>query len=246
MKFIEKGHSYITDSGEEYTSVTGLIKQYEKKKDWQEIAEKYAKKHKKDVEQVQAEWREEGRKAIEKGVNYHNKMESEYVARGSVTIGEKVYEVIPSPMEDGVKVAIPLKLSDGIYPEIIVYSDKYKVSGQADLVEVLDGVINIKDYKTSKEIKTESYKHWKTGHEMLLPPLGHLMNCNFVTYALQLNIYMYLLKSHNRKLKIGDMIIHHIKIDEDKVDLIPYLVPNLQKEARVLLEHHYEVLKYAF
>ncbi len=105
-----------------------------------------------------------------------------------------------------------------------------------------DGIIHVVDYKTSKEIKTESYKHWKNGHEMLLFPLGHLMNCNFTTYSLQLNIYMYLLKTHNVKLKVGDMEIHHIKDDE----LIVYKVPDLQKEARTLLEHHYEQLKYSF
>lgn len=242
MRFIDETHSYITDAGEKYISVTTLIKQYEKKKNWQEIAEKYAKKNKKSVEEVQEAWKEEGRKAIEKGLAYHAKMESEYVDRGSVVIDGKEYPVVSSPLENGVKMAIPLKLDDGVYPEIIIYSDKYKISGQADLVEVLDGKINIKDYKTSKEIKTESYKHWRTGHEMLLFPLNHLMNCNFVTYSLQLNIYMYLLKTHNRKLDIGQMEIHHVKDDET----IVYPVPDFQRESKILLDHYYEQLKYEF
>lgn len=242
MRYIDSSHSYVTEYGESYLPVTQLIKQYEPRKNWQEIAEKYAKKHKKTTEQVQAEWKEEGRKAIEKGLHFHDKMERLYVDRGSWEVDGVEYKVIHSPIIDDVKVAIPLKLEDGIYPEIIIYSDKYKISGQADLVEVAKGKMNIKDYKTSKEIKTESYKHWRTGHEMMLFPLSHLMNCNFYQYALQLNIYMSLLKSHNRKLKVGQMEILHVK--DENVTVYP--VPNLQKEAKTILEHYYENQKYAF
>lgn len=242
MKYIDSNHSYTNDDGESYVSVTSLIKKYEPIKDWQEIAEKYAKKHKKAVEEVQASWKEEGRKAIEKGVAYHSKMETEYIDKKEIGIDGKFYTVVPTPMLDGVKFAIPLKLENGIYPEIIVYSDKYKIAGQADLVEVLDGLVNIKDYKTSKEIKKESHKHWRNGHEMMNFPLNHLMNCNFYQYSLQLNIYMYLLKLHNRKLNIGTMEICHVKDEET----ISYIVPDLQREARTLLEHHYETLKYSF
>lgn len=242
MKFIEQSHTYISPEGEQYLGVTSLIKQYEPKKDWDEIARAYAKKHKKTQEEVQAGWKEEGRKSIEKGVSYHAKMESEFVVKGEVDIDGKIYKVVPSPMEEGIKMAIPLSLEEGVYPEIIIYSNKYKVSGQADLVEIANGKINIKDYKTSKEIKKESYKHWRKGHEMMLFPLGHLMNCNYNQYALQLNIYMSMLKAHNRNLKQGDMLIYHVKDNET----IIYKVPNLQKEAKILLEHHYEQLKYSF
>lgn len=245
MKFIEQPHSYITDHGESYLSVTALIKRYEHKKDWDEIATKYAKKHKLDVADVKAAWKEEGRASIEKGIEYHSKKEHEYISQGRIQINGKEYEVVPSPIEDGVKLAIPLKLADGIYPEIIIYSDKYKISGQADLVEVLDGQINIKDYKTVKKIERESYKGWKDRRpyqEMLLYPVSHLMACKYFTYALQLNIYMYLLKTHNPKLKVGDMEIHHVK--DNELEIIP--VPNLQKEARTILEHYYEGQRYEF
>lgn len=242
MKYIDSNHTYVNDNGEQYLPVTALIKKYEPFKDWQLIATKYAYKHKKTIDEVQAAWKEEGRKAIEKGIAYHSLMEKEYVDKGSINIDGNNYDVITCPIEDGVKMAIPLKLEDAIYPEIIVYSDKYKVSGQADLIEVVKGVINIKDYKTSKEIKLESHKNWRTGYEMMKFPLSHLMNCNFYQYALQLNIYMYLLKSHNRKLKIGTMEIYHVKDEET----IPYTVPNLQKETKILLDHYHESLKYSF
>lgn len=235
MKYVDSNHSYTNDKGESYLSVTSLIKRYTPEKNWQEIAEKYAKKHKKNVEEVQAAWKEEGRKAIEKGITFHSKMENLYIEKGEIEIGDKVYKVVSNPLVDGVKMAIPLALQDSVYPELIIYSDKYKISGQADLVEVIDGIISVKDYKTSKEIKKESHKHWKYGHEKMLFPLNNLMNCNFSHYSLQLNIYMLLLKAHNRKLKVGSMEIQHVKDDE----VIVYEVPNMQKEAKAILEHHY-------
>lgn len=236
MKYFDDGHFYLNDNGDRYTSVTQVIKKYEPKKDWEAITEAYAKKHKKSVAEVRQMWDEERDKAIKKGNDFHLKMETEYVDRGEFEINGVKYKVVHSPIIDGVKMAIPLKLESGIYPELIVYSHKYKVSGQADLVEVIDGFINIKDYKTSKEIKKESYKHWRNGYEMLEFPLSHLMNCNFNIYSLQLNIYMNLLKTHNPKLKIGKMEIHHIKDDE----IIVHEIPKMQKESKIILQHHLE------
>jgi len=234
MKYIDHNHTYLNDDEESYLSVTRIIKFYEPKKDWDEIARAYAKKHKKSVEEVTEAWRLEGQKAIEKGVAFHERMETDLIEQKSLEFNGKTYQVYPTPMEEGIKISIPLKLEDGIYPELIVYSHKYKVAGQADLVEVIEGKINITDYKTSKEIRKESYKHWQRGHEMMLFPISHLMNCNYSHYCLQLNIYMLLLKGHNPKLKVGKMEIHHIKDDE----LETYKVPNLQKEAKKLLEHY--------
>lgn len=231
MKYIDENHTYISDSGDNYISTTRLIKQYEQWKDWNEIARRYAEKNKKTVEEVQAAWREEGRKAIDKGIAYHNKMEADLIEQMNIEVEGRSYQVFPTPLQDGIKIALGLKLDEGVYPELIVYSHKYKVAGQADVVEIVNGKINIIDYKTSKEIKMESYKHWRHGHEMLKFPVSHLMNCNFNTYSLQLNIYMFLLKGHNPKLKVGKMEIHHVKDDELEI----YKVSNLQKEAKALL-----------
>lgn len=246
MKYIDNGHSYINDDGVVYTSVTQMIKKYQPEKDWNEIATKYAKKTKQTVEEVQAAWKEEGRKAIEKGLSFHKEAEEVLVAAGEKEINGVKYKVTSSPMDDGIKIAIPLKLEDGVYPEPIIYSHKYQIAGQADYVEVVDGKINIIDYKTSKEIKQESYKHWKFGYEMMKSPVSHLMNCNYFQYALQINIYMLLLKQHNPKLKVGHMEILHVKDNPDPFSddriYVSYVVPNLQKEARAVLDHHLKTL----
>lgn len=243
MKYIDSSHSYVSEKGEEYVSVTKLIKTLEPYKDWTKIAEKYAKKHKKTVEEVQALWKEEGRKAVEKGTRYHSEMEESFVKMGKVELDGNIYDVIHTPIEDDVKLAIPLTLGDSVYPELIVYSHRYKVAGQADLVEIYGGTMHITDYKTSKEIKMESFQNWKKEYEMLKAPVNHLMNCNFNTYSLQINIYMYLLKTHNPDLHIGKMNIAHVQENtevfaEEPYKITLYKIPDLQREAKAVLDYH--------
>ena len=44
------------------------------------------------------------------------------------------------------------------------------------------------DWQRSKEIRTDN-------RQQMLPPLQHLPDCNYFTYALQLNLYRYILES---------------------------------------------------
>jgi hypothetical protein len=81
-------------------------------------------------------------------------------------------------------------------------------------VEVIKGTVNIYDYKTNKEIKTESYVNWEGVSDRMLAPLNHLDDCNLNHYALQLSLYMYMIIKHNPKLKPGKMIIEHIVFEE--------------------------------
>ena len=46
------------------------------------------------------------------------------------------------------------KLADGIYPEHMTYLKSASLCGQADRIEVINGKVNIYDYKTNKEIYT--------------------------------------------------------------------------------------------
>lgn len=251
MKFIDATHSYLNDNNEQYTSVTTLIKKYEPHKDWDEIAAKYAKKVKKSVEEVKAMWAQAGLDAVTKGTAFHNKMEALYNETGIWNTEGVDCVVHSSPIIDGIKKARSLKLDQGIYPELLVYSHNYKLAGQADLVEVVNNKINIKDYKTSKEIKKESHKHWRDGYEMMSFPLNNLMNSNFWHYSVQLNLYMAMLKAHNPNLKVGTMeilhVIHHENIIHGKDlveasktewdEVVTYKVPDLQKDVKKLLEH---------
>lgn len=245
MIFNNTAHTYTNDKGELYTSATAFIKRYAKPFERDKIAAKYAKKHKKTVQQVLDEWSKLGDDAIKKGIHFHKLKETELLNSDKITIDGEEYDVYNEPFDDEIKICNVTKLEPLIYPELMIWSDKYKIAGQADYVEVTrGGRLNIKDYKTSKEIKLRSFEKWDGTHEMMYFPINHLEDCNFNHYSLQLNLYAFLIKQHNRNLKIGKLTIEHIVGDYNEDtgfvlnNIIPYNVPDLQKEIRNLLEYH--------
>ena len=123
---------------------------------------------------------------------------------------------------DGLKIAPVQKLEPGVYPEHMVYLKSAGLCGQSDLVEVVNGRVNIIDYKTNNEIKTESFKDWEGISEKLMSPVNNLDDCNFNHYSLQLSIYMYIILKHNPKLQPGKMYIHHVLFDIEGVDEFGY------------------------
>lgn len=244
MRFNEEKHIY-TSNDIVYTSGTSFIKKFCKPFDRIKIGTKYAKKNKKTLDEVLEEWDKLGRESIKKGIAFHKIKESELLGTEHILIEDEIHNIFACEYDGDDKVTHSLKLEPGVYPELIVWSDRYRIAGQADYVEITKGgKINIKDYKTSKEIKMEGYKDWRGVQDMMSFPFNGLSDCNFYHYALQLNLYAFLIKSHNRDLKIGSLIIEHIvgtyneesnsfEIDE----LIEYKVPNLQEEIKTGLEY---------
>ena len=139
-------------------------------------------------------------------------------------------------IEEGVKVAPDQKLVDGIYPEHFVYLKSAGLCGQADRVEIVNGKINIIDYKTNKEIKEKGYVNWEGISDKMFNPISHLDNCNLIHYNLQLSIYAYIIKKHNPKLKIGDLVIQHVKFESDGDDEYGYPITRLVNGDPVIKE----------
>lgn len=246
IRFNEQDHIYFDDDGLVYLSGTKFIKAFVKPFDKQKVAARYAKKNKKPIQDVLSEWDELGRVAIEKGVAYHKLREEELYSRDHVDIEGELHPIYKCDFEGELKVAKSLKLGPGVYPELIVWSDKYKIAGQADYVEITkSGKLNITDYKTSKEIKKHGHERWDGSYQKMLFPLHNLDDCNFNQYALQINLYALLIKMHNKDVEIGELKIQHIagSFDSEKRDftvdnIVNYPVPNLQREIKIALEYH--------
>ena len=96
----------------------------------------------------------------------------------------------------------------------MVYLKSIGLCGQADLVEVVNGYVNILDYKTNKEIKEKGFTNWEGITSKMYNPVNHLDDCNYNHYTLQLSIYMYIILKHNPKLKPGKLTIQHVKFNE--------------------------------
>lgn len=129
------------------------------------------------------------------------------------------------------------------YIEKKIVSDKYKLIGYSDEVNVIKNFINIEDIKTTKKIYRSSAIRLKNG--FVLPPkyyyspIDNIQDCNFYQAALQMSLYMYILWTYNKKLKPGKLQIRHIKTnDKDEIleeELIE--VPYLLEEVKKMLKH---------
>ena len=252
-------YSSLGDDNISWTSVTSFISKFKKPFDADTIAVKSSKSKKSKwygmtPEQIKEAWSNESKRATDLGTWYHNQREADIC--GLQTIEREGFEVpIFKPVEvDGVKHAPEQKLKEGVYPEHMVYLKSAGLCGQSDLVEVVNGKVNITDYKTNKEIKTESFVNWDGISQKMNPPISHLDDCNYFHYSLQLSIYLYMIIKHNPRLSPGKLILHHILFEEagrDKfdnpiaaldnqgdpivLDIVQYDVPYLKEEVITLI-----------
>ena len=265
--FNASDHSYrsIEDTGIEWISVTTLVSHFKKPFDAKAVAQKVSKNKKSkwagiDPQTIQDIWNNESTRSTTLGSWYHNQREDDLCALASMEReGITVPVFKPSEVREGVKVAPLQKLEPGVYPEHMVYLRSVGLCGQSDLVEVVNGKVNIIDYKTNKEIKKESYINWEGISEKMAHPVNNLDDCNFYHYALQLSIYMYIILKHNPKLKPGSIYIHHITFEVDREDqwgypiakldsngdpivkeVIPMAIPYLVEEVHAIMHYLHE------
>jgi len=214
-------HSYksLDEDNINWISVTTLVSHFKKPFDAKKIAEKVSKSKKSkwagmDPVLIQQIWTNEADRSTTLGTWYHNQRESDICALSSMEReGVTIPVIKPTEVKEGIKLSASQKLDPGIYPEHMVYLRSVGICGQSDLVEVVNGKINIIDYKTNKEIKMESYVDWEGKSEKMLAPIDNLDDCHFYHYALQLSIYMYIILKHNPKLKPGKIFIHHVSFE---------------------------------
>lgn len=259
--FKEEGHVYQSIDGDpiKWTSVTSFISLFKPKFDAKAQAQKSAKNKRskwygmkpKDI--IDA-WDSEKNRAIDLGNFYHNQREADLLSLKTIEREGVEIPIIKPVIDDkGVKYAPDQKISDGVYPEHFVYLKSSSLCGQADLVEVVNGHVNITDYKTNKEIKKEGYRNWEGITSKMYNPVKHLDDCNFNHYSLQMSIYMYIILKHNPQLKPGKLTLQHVKfkqVGEDKngypinehvngepvlEEVIMHDVPYLKAEVKSLL-----------
>jgi hypothetical protein len=263
--FKENGHIYesldknLNSDGLKWTSVTTFISMFKPKFNAKAQAKKSCKNKRskwyglkpKEVIDI---WDKETKRAIKLGNWYHDQRESSML--DFKTIGREGVEIpIIKPIVDsnGIKIAPKQELSDGVYPEHFAYLKSACICGQADLVTIVNGRVNITDYKTNKEIKEKGFTNWEGITSKMYNPVSNLDDCNLNHYNLQLSLYMYIILKHNPKLKAGKLLIQHVKFEkvgEDKYgypitkeldgnpvieDIKMYEIPYMKKEVQSLI-----------
>ena len=227
VKFLPEDHKYVSVDPQEqipWVSVTSIISKLKQPFEAEKIAEKSSKNKRSKwfgmtKQEILDAWKAESERAINVGNWYHNQREEDILELETIERHGKVIPIMhPLSDAEGLKIAPNQRLSDGMYPEHFVYMKSLGLCGQSDLVEVVDGAVHITDYKTNKEIRSESYKDWEGLSQKMNHPVSHLDDCNLNHYNLQLSIYLYMILKHNPKLKPGTLMIQHIQFEDEGKD----------------------------
>lgn len=228
--FKPEDHSYHSIDPEEniiWHSVTTVVGQFKSPFDAETQSVKSSKNKKSkwygmDPARIREIWVGEAKRATDLGTFYHNQREEDLLTFETIERDGITVPIIRPVVVEGIKQAPPQKLVNGVYPEHFVYLKSAGICGQSDLVEVVNDVVSITDYKTNKELKHNSYVNWEGISQKMTGPLAHLEDCNVVHYGIQLSIYMYIILKHNPRLKPGKLMLHHITFESDGEDEFGY------------------------
>ena len=247
--FKQDGHVYETLNEDlekdqiKWTSVTSFVGMFKPKFDAEAQSKKSSKNkrskwYKIPPKEILAIWNKESERAIGLGNWYHDEREKRLCEFETISReGIEVPIIKPITDNNGIKIAPEQKLSNGVYPEHFAYLKSAGLCGQADLVGIVNGKINILDYKTNKEIKQKGFTNWEGITSKMYNPVSHLDDCNLKHYNLQLSLYAYIIKKHNPKLKIGELQIQHVTFEEESKDKYGYPITKYNDQKEPIIKH---------
>lgn len=236
--FLDKDHKYVSHESDDdkidWTSVTTLIEMFSEEFDEKKVAYNCStgkSKTKKyvglSVNQILDLWSSENKRSTDLGSKYHLQKETKLISEHLQERDGLLYPVYPPIMHGEKKLSIPQRLTEGIYPEHMMYLKSAGICGQGDRLEIIKNFIDVYDHKTNKKLEFESYKNYQGKGKKMKSILSHLDDCNFIHYSIQLSIYMYMVKKHNYNLTPRNLVLEHVTfvIDEkDKYGFPTYLL----------------------
>jgi ATP-dependent exoDNAse (exonuclease V) beta subunit len=204
--FIEKNHTYKIDGKLAKTSVSGLLKKYEKPFDSDKMAKRVSERDGFSIEDVLEQWDFSRDYSCHKGSEFHKFVEN-FLARKQTSLdiesinsffqkrkkffSEKSIDNYKNELKRNIKNFINFyewwkKDHILLKSEFVIGDKESEICGTIDNLSYNKNTneLVIFDYKTNKEItKSNKYK------EKLLYSLSHLDKCEFVKYSLQLSLY---------------------------------------------------------
>ncbi len=159
------------------------------------------------------EWKSESDIACTLGNKQHDTLEKLVLSHKKVRVGNrKIAEVSPATLLD---MQGFVHTGNSIHPELLLWNEKYRLAGQADLVEKTGNEIVIKDYKTCKEIKMDPFMG-----TMMLDPLQYLPDTNYSKFTIQLSTYGWMLEELGYRVT-GIVMIHIDRITGEVIREYP-------------------------
>lgn len=232
IHFFEEEHKYEIDdpsdtSNEKYTSVTTFIHSLFKPFDADIIIDKMMKSPKwpsspyygMTALEIKSKWEEKRDAAASAGTKMHLSIEN-------------YYNQVPN--EPSLEESVEFKYFKAFQEEVIeknewipyrtewtVYDIETKLAGSIDIIYQVnrnnDTELVIYDWKRAENIKKEGFDSGKS-------PIDHLPDTNFWHYALQLNIYKYILeKNYGKRITQLCLVVLHPSNNGYKLFEVPAL-----------------------
>ena len=234
VKLEPKQHVYTNETGLMYDSVSSILRMIKEPFDVESISYMVARKQLREEavpgwkekgleapdipenfikarqEKVKEEWSDIGEESRDHGTEIHNAIER-------IILGQEV--------EERFDTLVPLiKAEFGHYrfsfPELTVYNKVYRKAGTIDHVGIRqkskNTLVDIDDFKTNVRngVRFDSTKLQDNGrlkhyNRMLLPPVDHLEDCNYIMTCLQTSFYAYFFETLY-KMKIGKLSMKYV------------------------------------
>ena len=200
IEFDEENHIYFVDGMPYDISVTGFIKSFFQEFNADKVIEKNYSKWQSDrdskyygltIEEIKHSWKKNAEDASAQGNKLHKDIEAFY----------NDIEFHNNSVEFNFFLNLNDRLKEKFKPyrtEWTIFDEEVKLAGSVDMCYT-DEANNfyLFDWKRSKQIKKEN-QYRKGKH-----PLSHIDDANYWHYALQLNIYKYILEKKSCLLTLS-------------------------------------------
>eukprot|EP00973_Karenia_brevis_P092308 12411777-Karenia_brevis.AAC.1 len=146
--------------------------------------------------------------------------------------GRSIEEPHSPELKQALHVINAFMVNCGLRPyrtEVCLYHEGLRVAGQADLLCTdKDNCLVVCDWKRCREIRTEN------AFRSMKEPLENLPDSNYWVYALQLNLYAYILSDqYGYTVTSMYLFVVHPELAEPRI----IAVPLLEDEIRLLVQH---------
>tara|TARA_X000000950_G_scaffold289478_1_gene413971 strand:- start:8236 stop:9027 length:792 start_codon:yes stop_codon:yes gene_type:complete len=178
-------------------------------------------KHK-SFQDIRNMWAEQKEASLSAGLHLHKDIENFY-NHESIINSSPEYQYFLNFVRDHHHL-IPYRT------EWKIFDEDYDIAGTIDMCYVDKGFLTIYDWKRVRNISREN----KFQKFAIKKKLSHLPDNNFTHYALQLNLYRFILERKYGKVvqKMFLVVLHPENQNEDYI-LVP--IPTMRKEIKIIL-----------
>lgn len=233
IHFESENHRYYIDGNPDTISVSELIDKFFPEFDAVKAAENLNSNHELyglPIEEIISHWKNKGVEAAELGTELHQQIENYYKKIPNKSISKEFQYFLN--FKERYSTMIPHRT------EWRIFDEDYLIAGTIDMIyKKEDGSFYMFDWKRSEKVverngnpklSDPSHKYSKFAYG----GLNHLTDDSYNRYALQQNIYKYILeKKYGYKINSMNLLILH-----PNYDTYHWLkLPNMQKEVQYML-----------